>query len=200
MKWYQLLRECHRNNIPSRTNKFQYCVFPHSVNASGKLSKFLTGSLSLSVFKNRYLQFFSVSLNSIYKIHNPVGLKYLTRLRVGLSHLKSHKFLHNFNDTLNQFCACDKKSIESTEHYLLFCPLYCPMRDQLFLDLQNEISIIPFQKAFLTRFLSYGNESYSVHINNESYSVHINNESYSVHINNESYSVHINNSYLKMFD
>ena len=159
-------RECHRNNIPTRTKKFQYSFFPHCVNAWGKLSKFITGSLSLSVFKSRYLQFFSVSPNSIYKIHNPVGLKYLTRLRVGLSHLKSHKFLHNFNDTPDQFCACDKKSIESTEHYLLFCPLYCPMRDQLFLDLQNEISIIPFQKTFLTRLLLYGNESYSVHTNN----------------------------------
>ena len=104
-------RKSYRNNIPTRTK-----------------SKFITGSLSLSVFKSRYLQFFSVSPNSIYKIHNPVGLKYLTRLRVGLSHLKSHKFLHNFNDTPDQFCACDMKSIESTEHYLLFCPLYCPMQ------------------------------------------------------------------------
>ena len=85
---------------------------------------------------------------------------------MGLSHLKSHKFSHNFNDTRDQFCDCDNKSIESTEHYLLFCPLYRPMRDQLFFDLQNEISIIPFHYTFLTRLLLYGNESYSDYTNN----------------------------------
>ena len=30
--------------------------------------------------------------NSIYKIHNPLGIKYLTRLGFGLSHLKEYKF------------------------------------------------------------------------------------------------------------
>ena len=65
-------RERHRNTIPTRTKKFQYSFFPHCVNAWGKLSKFITGSLSLNIFKNRYLQLFSVFPNSIYKIHNPV--------------------------------------------------------------------------------------------------------------------------------
>ena len=107
------LRRRHRNNIPTRTNNFQYSFFPHCMNAWGKLSKFLTGSLSFSVFQSRYLQFFRISMNFIYKVHNPVGLKYLTRLRMGLSHLKSHKFLHNFNDTLDRYCVCDNKSIVS---------------------------------------------------------------------------------------
>ena len=70
---------------------------------------------------------------------------------MGLSHLKSHKYLHNFKDTPDQLCACDNKSIESNEHYLLFCPLYCPMREQLFTDLNNEISITPIHKTFLTQ-------------------------------------------------
>ena len=52
-------------------NNFNIDFFPHSVNAWGKLSKFITASSSLSVSKNRYLQFFSVSPTSIYKIRNP---------------------------------------------------------------------------------------------------------------------------------
>ena len=135
------------------------------MNAWGKLRKFITDSLSFSVFQSPYLQFFRVSPRFIYKVHNPVGLKYLTRLRMGLSHLKSHKFLHNFNDTLDQYCVCDNESIESTEHYQLSCPIFCHMRDQLLIDLQNEISIIPFHKTFLTQLLLYGSESYSVPIN-----------------------------------
>ena len=31
-------------------------------------------------------------------IHSPNGLKLLTRLRFGLSHLNEHKFNHNFKD------------------------------------------------------------------------------------------------------
>ena len=99
------LRRRHRNNIPIRTNKFQYSFSPHCMNTWGKLSKFITGSLSFGVFQSCY--FFRVSPNFIYKVHNPVGLKYLTRLRMGLSRLKSHKFLHNFNYTLDQYCGCD---------------------------------------------------------------------------------------------
>ena len=159
-------RRRHRNIISTRTKKFQYSFFPHCVNAWGKLSNFITGALTLSIFKSRYLQFFSVAPNSIFKIHNPDGLKFLTRLRMGLSHLKSHKYRHNFKDTPDQFCVCDNKSIESVEHYLLCCPLYCPMREQLFTDLNNEISIIPFHKTFLTRLLLYGNESFSAYTNN----------------------------------
>ena len=30
--------------------------------------------------------------NSVYKIYNPLGIKYLARLGIGLSHLKEHKF------------------------------------------------------------------------------------------------------------
>ena len=82
---------------------------------------------------------------------------------MALSHLKSHKY---FKDTPNQFCVCDNKSIESIEHYLLCCPLYCPMCEQLFTDLNNEISIIPFHKTFLTCLLLYGNESFSAYTNN----------------------------------
>jgi len=43
----------------------------------------------------------------------------LTRLRVGFSHLKEHKFRHNFQDTTDPFCECRSGDIENTQHYLL---------------------------------------------------------------------------------
>ena len=155
-----------KNNFSTRTKKFQYSFFPHCTNAWENLSTIITGSLSLNIFKSRYLEFFSVKPNSVYRIHNHIGLKYLTRLRVGLSHLKSHKFFHKFRDTPNKFCACDESSVESTEHYLLVCPNYHQFRHQLFTDLQTEMSIIPFNKSYLTQILLYGSESYSDGINN----------------------------------
>ena len=44
--------------------------------------------------------------NSIYNIHDPMAIKYLTRLRLGLSHLNDHKFRHNFQDCLNPLRPC----------------------------------------------------------------------------------------------
>ena len=35
-----------------------------------------------------------------------MGIKYLTRLRLGLSHINDHKFRHNFQDRLNSLCPC----------------------------------------------------------------------------------------------
>ena len=61
----------------------------------------MRNSVSLEVFKKYILKFIRPSPNSIFKIHNPTGIKLLTRLRVGLSHLRYHKFNHNFHDTLN---------------------------------------------------------------------------------------------------
>ena len=44
--------------------------------------------------------------NSVFDIYNPYGIKLLTRLRLGLSHLNEHKFKHGFNDTINPICIC----------------------------------------------------------------------------------------------
>ena len=40
--------------------------------------------------------FFSLNQRSLFLIHDPVGVKLLTRLRLQSSHLNEHKFRHNF--------------------------------------------------------------------------------------------------------
>ena len=67
---------------------FKYSFFPDTSFSWNMLSSFIKNSPSLNIFKNRYMEFFNVSPNPIYGIHNPIGLRYLTRLRVGLSHLR----------------------------------------------------------------------------------------------------------------
>ena len=57
---------------------------------------------------------------SIYRIHNSVGLKLLTRLRLGLSHLNEHRFNNNFQSYINHSCSCSL-AIESTTQFLLHC-------------------------------------------------------------------------------
>ena len=54
--------------------------------------------------------------NSIYNIHNPLGIKYLTRLRIGLGHLKEHKFRRSFQDSIDLICSC-VSGMEKTTHF-----------------------------------------------------------------------------------
>ena len=55
--------------------------------------------------------------------HNPKGIQLLARLRLGLSHLRKHKFKHSFQDCLNPLCLCGNET-ETFTHYLLHCPTY----------------------------------------------------------------------------
>ena len=48
-------------------------------------------SESFLPFKNSLLKIGLLTAKPTYNIHNPIGLKFLTRLRLGLSHLNKHK-------------------------------------------------------------------------------------------------------------
>ena len=43
---------------------------------------------------------------SFFDTHNPKGIKLITRLRLGLSHLRKHKFKQSFQETINSLCNC----------------------------------------------------------------------------------------------
>ena len=59
---------------------------------------------------------------------NPLGLKLLTRLGVGLSHFKEHKFKHNFHDSVDRLCSCRNKS---TVDFFLHFPNFATQRKTL---------------------------------------------------------------------
>ena len=58
----------------------------------------ICNSESLNVFKKRLLNFIRPSGTTVFHCHNPKGVKLLTMLRLGLSHLREHKFKHSFQD------------------------------------------------------------------------------------------------------
>ena len=88
-----------------------------------KLGLNIRNSESLTSFKSKVLKFIRPSENSIFLCNNPKGIQLLTRLRLGLSHLRDHKFKHNFQDTVNLICNCGE-DIESLYHYPLHFSLY----------------------------------------------------------------------------
>ena len=77
-------------------------------------------SLLYPMFKKQILEFIRPFTNSIFNICSSVRLNYLTRLQVSLSHLREHKFCHNFRDSLNPLCDCGKVT-KTTKHFLLHC-------------------------------------------------------------------------------
>ena len=82
------------------------------------------------------LKFIRPSPNSTFNVDNPHGIKLLTRLRVGLSHLREHKFRHNFQDSLEPFCNCGRH-IETITHFFLHCSNYSNQRKTLFEKIVN---------------------------------------------------------------
>ena len=83
----------------------------------------IKNSASLKTLRKKLLNFIPIRKNRISNIHNPLRIKLLTRLRLGLSQLYAHKFTHCFKDTLNPLCECEKY-IESTMHFFLHCPTF----------------------------------------------------------------------------
>ena len=69
--------------------------------------------------------------NSIYNIHDPLGIIYLTRLRIGFSHLKEYKFKHNFQDSIDPICSCSS-GIETTILFFLHWANFNMQRQTLF--------------------------------------------------------------------
>ena len=109
-----------------------------------------------------------VNARSLYGIHHPVGNKLLTRLRIGLSHLRSHKFTHKFQDTLNPFCPCTSNESETVEHNLLHCPKYIAQRRVLFETLIKFISVVTFVNSkYICDLLLYGHSKYQWNTNKE---------------------------------
>ena len=69
--------------------------------------------------------------NSNCNTYNPLGVTYLARLRIRFSHLKEHKFKHNFQDSIDPMCSCSS-GIETTIHFFLHCANFNIQRQTLF--------------------------------------------------------------------
>ena len=122
------------NNIPLinvRHNYFKNSFFPSSIIEWNNLDIDIRSASSIDIFKKSILKIIRPKANSIFDIHNPLGVKLLTRLRLGLSHLHDHKFKYNFQDCLNPLCICGV-DVEDTKHFFLHCNNYNQERQTLF--------------------------------------------------------------------
>ena len=85
---------------------FKNYFLPLTIKDWNNLDPQIRKSKRISIFKSNILKFIRPKPNNVYYCHNPKGIKLLTRLRLGLSHLREHKLEHNFKDYLIPLCLC----------------------------------------------------------------------------------------------
>ena len=154
----------------ARTEKFQSSFYPNCISEWNKLDPEIRLSPSVNVFKTKLLSLIRPPAKSVFGIHDPIGLSYLTQIRVGLSRLNFHKFKHNFRDTVNPMCPTND-GIEDTEHFLLLCPSFNLLRRDLLAGVSNLIrpfaQINGFSNSALIQLLLYGDKDLSDDINKD---------------------------------
>ena len=130
-----------------------------------ELHRDIRNSDSLNVFKLSLLKFARPVANSAFEINNPYGLKLLTWLRLGLSHLRYHKFRHNFQDRIDPMCVCGLE-IETTTHFFLHCPLFQCARQPLLTNIKKiDESILKKHYKLITKSLLYGDNKFVLSCN-----------------------------------
>ena len=96
-----MTRNSNISQIRTKHNFFKNFFFPSTINEWNNLDPDICNSESVVVFKSRILKFMWPKPNNIYNCHNAKGIRLITRLRLGLSHLRKHKFKHSFQDCLH---------------------------------------------------------------------------------------------------
>ena len=157
-RWYRklcLFYKIYKNQSPS----YLYNIIPttnthYTFRNSDKIPYFKTKH---NFFKSNILKFIQPSSNSFFHCHNPIGIKYITRIRLGLSHLREHKFKHSFQDTLNPICNCG-----NDVEFFLHCPLYSNERRTLLNSLVNiDHTLLDNTDFLLTQILMFGNITFN---------------------------------------
>ena len=99
--------------------------------------------------------------NPIYNCHNPKRVKLITRLRLGLSHLREERFEHNFQDLINLSCNCGRNTESTTHHFLLHYSLFLNERSAFFSTFNSlDCNLLDNTDSSLTKALPFGNTSF----------------------------------------
>ena len=141
--------------IMCKSNRYKNSFFPNAVASWNLFMEIFNYKVvpSIGVLKNDIISLIRPVAKSVFRIHDPAGLRYIFQLRVGLSPLKGHKWCHNFIDTPSGVCHCNQ-GIEDTSHFLLSCPFYVIQRETLASSV-NEILLKANKNHFESRLQLY---------------------------------------------
>ena len=141
--------------VNCRTNLYKDSFLPSSVNLWNSLPDNIKHSPSINNLK----AFLNTDTHSVpkhyYYCNNRQGQIHHTRLRMNCSSLNDHLFRRNLIDS--PLCPC-KLSSETTEHFLLHCPIYQQLRYQCF-------NHLPPYYMYNSNILLYGCQEIPDHMN-----------------------------------
>ena len=118
------------HEIACKISRYKNSFFPDSIRSWNNIGTEFSSANSIGLFKKDITYLIGPKPRQTFGIHDPVGLRYLFQLRVGLSPLKSHKSRHNFADTTNDWCDCHCAP-EDVAHFLFFCDRFSLPRSEL---------------------------------------------------------------------
>ena len=157
-------RSTNKNSLQEfscRTESFKHSFFPFCVREWNKLDNSLRDVESIKHFKSMLKIFFSLNQRLLFSIHDPVGVKLLTRLRLQFSHLNEHKFRDNFKDCVNPMCDCGAET-ETTSHFFLRSQFFANERQKLRHGLYRlDASIKHLNEESLIDVLLYGSDRFN---------------------------------------
>ena len=114
----------------ARTDRFSNSYFHNTLHEWNKLPTEIRASKTIAEFKRKLIALMRPVRNTIYGVSDLKGIRNITNLRVQFSDLNAHKFHHNF-ECLRPICDCGAAN-EDNEHYLLHCPRFNQLREDLF--------------------------------------------------------------------
>ena len=115
---------------------------------------------TLSQFKNELIKCIRPPKRSTFKLDDILGIKLITRIRLGFSHFREHKHRHNF--PVSPICSCGTEP-ETTEHFLLRCQRFSRIRSDM-LDNACELAktdLNLLSHELLTKLLLYGDHTFN---------------------------------------
>ena len=117
------------------TARFSNTYFQNVLLEWNAFEKDVLESNMLDEFKRKLLVKIRPDRKPVFEICGTSGVRCLTKLLVRFSPLNEHKFRYNF-EPVSPICRCNT-GIEDNENFLLHCPMYNQMRNDLFYQLSE---------------------------------------------------------------
>ena len=144
------------NLFSCKSEYFKNSFIPNVIYEWNKLHPDIHNSASYNLFRNSLLKFIRPVQRKTFNINDSAGVKLLTRLRLGFSHLREDKFRHGSRDILNPLCPCSIEA-ETTADYFLLCNFYNANSSALMNDLNEVDSSFSNENNFID-LIFYGSD------------------------------------------